>query len=88
VLGAFTNDHGSDGVVITEVVVLRQHADLGPTTDRDATGIWDERTTDDRHERRFAVTVPTDDADAVARVNSDRQVVQHDPVRVLVGNAF
>jgi hypothetical protein len=88
VLGTFADDDGSDRVVIAEVVVLRQHADLGPAADCHATRIRDERTTDDRHERRLPVAVAADDTDAVPCVNSDCEVVQHDPVRVLVRNAF
>jgi hypothetical protein len=47
VLWAFPDDNVPDRVVITEVVILRQHADLRASAHRDPTGIRGQRTAND-----------------------------------------
>jgi hypothetical protein len=64
VLGAFPDDHVSNRLVITEMVILGQHSDLRPTAHRDTTRIRSEGAANNRHECRLTVAVTADDTDA------------------------
>ena len=66
------------GLVVWQIVVLRQHPDADAAAERHAPGIRFEASGEHLHEGRFAVAVAPDDADAVTAVDADGDVVEHD----------
>ena len=65
-----------------------QSSNPNATANGHATRVGNQRPANDRQQRGLAVTIPTDDPDAVSGVNTDRHIRQHDPVGVFVRDAF
>ena len=72
VLVAVADDGQADGPRLVEGVGLVEHGDVDAAAGRDAPGVGLEEAGEDAQERRLAVAVATDDADAIAFVDADR----------------
>ena len=76
VLGHVADDRVGDGGLRVERVGLLERADGDPAAPHDAAGVGLERTCEQREQRRLAVAVAADDADAVALVDPERDRVE------------
>ena len=70
------DDGVADGLGLVKSVSLVEHADMHATAARHAPGVGLHPATQYRQERRLAIAVAADDADAVALVDADRHSVE------------
>ena len=83
VLGHVADDRVGDGRLRIERVGLLERADGGPAAPHDAAVVGLDRAREQREQRRLAVAVAADDADAVALVDAERDRVEDLLRRVL-----
>ena len=83
VLGHVADDRVGDGRFRIEGIRLLERADGGAAAPHDAAVVRLDRTREQREERRLAVAVAADDADAVALVDPERDRVEDLLRRVL-----
>ena len=76
VLGRVADDRVGDGRLRIESVRLLERADGGSAAPHDAAVVGLDRTRKQREQRRLAVAVAADDADAVALVDPERDRVE------------
>ena len=82
VVGGVADHRLADRCAGREVVRLMQVPGRHVAAAGHAAGIGFAQAREDRHERGLAVTVATDDADPIARVHTDRQLVEDRPVGI------
>jgi hypothetical protein len=77
VLGAVADDGVADGAVLVERVLLVEHAHLQAAAEGDAAARGLEAAGEHAQQRRLAVAVAADDADAVAVLEPERDRLEH-----------
>jgi hypothetical protein len=88
VLGHVPDDREGYGRIPVEAIGLSEHGDGRSATTHDPAVVRLESARQQRDERRLAVAVVTDDSDAVARVDPERDRVEDPLRRVLKTNVL
>jgi hypothetical protein len=87
VIGAAADELLADRPPRVELVALPEQRDAQPAGARDGAGVRRLRTGDQPQQRRLAVAVAPDHADALSRGHAERHVAQHRPAAVALGHA-
>ena len=77
IFGQVTHDGPTDRIVVGQFVDLRKHADGNVVGPDNASAVGFEQTTEQRQQRRLAVAIAADDADALAVVHAKRDFIEH-----------